>query len=239
MIHEKRQGPLTANTLSDFITTCDDNYLGELVNIRLFDPAWTSTWDQPMRDKFVKVFYHLRGHFHDFLWILGNFAPDQARKEMVLANIGEEFGGERKSHEQLYIDFAHALGVDLLAEMITPAHQLPFVSDFNQQHHAWLLARDWDHKQAAFSAYERLDNLDYPKLLSLAESFQVSEAGLIFFKVHTKVTHFEVTEIHLAGIWAQCEQTVMDGFNFIYQHQLRMWRTLTQLMENYQNETIT
>lgn len=239
MINTENLENIQKGSLKDFIHICDENYQGSLVNIKLFDNDWTASWQQGMREKFVKIFYHLRGHFHDFLWILGNFAPDQERKQMILANIQEEFGGDRQSHEQLYIDFGQSLGVDLIQEMKAPQYQLDFVINFNRQHHQWLLARDWEQKQSAFSAYERLDNLDYPRLLSLAESLGVPERGLIFFKAHAQVTHFDVTESFLHKTWADNPKKVMDGFNFIYQHQLQMWHSLTMKMEAYESEAFS
>jgi hypothetical protein len=101
------------NSLKEFVESLDLLYIEKLKQIALFDPKKSSLLSLEQKQLFCKVFYHLRGHFHDFLWVMGNFLPNEGLKQIVLTNISEEFG-MRCSHEQLYVRFAEALGVDMV-----------------------------------------------------------------------------------------------------------------------------
>ena len=233
MIANKQYSP---RSFKQFLNDTDQDYLARLTTIKLFDPSWTAQWSRASQQHFAKTFYHLRGHFHDFLWIMGNAAPDSLRKDMILANIAEEFGDNGHSHEMLYYRFAKALGInDPVREMVQQPSPYAFVEAFNQGHHAWLYDHDWVSQQAAFSAYERLDNLDYPALLRLAESFGLSAHERVFFTLHARVSHFDVTEHHLNRDWPTQPDLIIAGFDFIYRHQQHMWRQLSQIMEVYAN----
>ncbi len=105
-------------SLNNFLEQWDLDYAKSINNIPLFNPELTKLWTQQQKVRFIKVFYHSRGHFRDFLWHLGNFAPNKAAKALVLENIAEEFGGDNPSHEQLYLDFAQKHGVDLTKEIL-------------------------------------------------------------------------------------------------------------------------
>src|SRR6056297_3625328 len=107
------------HSLNDTIQALDFDYRQKISQNPLFDVNRTKHWTAEQKQFFCKVFYHLRGHFHDFLWLMGNYAPSLEAKNIFLNNIGEEFGESRRSHEQLYIDFAHSLNVDIPQEMIT------------------------------------------------------------------------------------------------------------------------
>lgn len=214
-------------SLDEFLSFLDERYQEKIATNALFDPAKTQHWSAEQRAFFCRVFYHLRGHFHDFLWLIGNYAPTVDAKTVVLNNIREEFGQPR-SHEQLYGDFAHALGVNLAQEMLSEAHYLTFAREFNRGHLRWLMNHSWHEKFSAFAAYERLDNVDYPKLLALAQSFCVGKEALLFFKVHTKVEHYGATQALLQGIWAEDAHSVVSGFTFIYDHQIKMWQGLME-----------
>jgi pyrroloquinoline quinone (PQQ) biosynthesis protein C len=218
-------------SLKEFIQKIDLAYTEKLKNISLFDSRNTSLWSQAQKQRFCKVFYHVRGHFHDFMWIVGNFLPNEELKQIVLGNISEEFG-VRRSHEELYVRFAEALGVDIIEEIKEEGHYLEFAKAFNREHKKWLLNHDWEHKMAAFSAYERLDNVDYPHLFDLAKSFELSDYELSFFRVHTVVQHFESTEEQIGKIWEKNKEKVIQAFYFIYNHQLQMWSALSDAMLN-------
>lgn len=213
--------------LDEFVTYWDNYYLEQLKEISLFNTQLTQHWSNEQKQLFAKVFYHLRGHFYEFLWLMGNYAPNLEAKEIVLKNISEEFGESRRSHEQLYFDFAKVLGVDIESEIITENGYLNFAKQFNRGHIKWLIEHSWNEKQAAFSAYERLDNVDYPYLFSLAQSFGLPDKDLVFFRAHIKVHHYEATESLLKEVWQQDSESVIKGFSFIYSHQLAMWRNLS------------
>ena len=136
-----------AQPLSEFISDCDAKYRTALTEIPLFKFGEIE-WTKEQKQQFCLVFYHLRGHFHDFLWIMGNFAPDKSSKDVVLSNISEEFGKGKNSHEQWYINFSASLGVDIIEEIITEEHYLPFARSFNKEHTNWLLKHSWNEKQS-------------------------------------------------------------------------------------------
>jgi pyrroloquinoline quinone (PQQ) biosynthesis protein C len=215
------------NNLSEFVTHWNLLYREQLQDIPLFNTALTSKWPLATKQQFVKIFYHLRGHFDKFLWLMGNFAPDFETKQIILKNIAEEFGETRRSHEQLYFDFANALAIDLKEEIITEDDYLPFAREFNHGHLVWLLKHSWNEKQAAFSAYESLDNVDYPYLLAVAESFGLAKEALIFFRAHIHVQHYEATQAVLQKIWQDDRQSITLGFDYIYNHQLTMWHNFS------------
>lgn len=224
------------NSLEEFVKNIDLLYTTKLKKIALFNPHKACLLSLDQKQKFCKVFYHLRGHFHDFLWIMGNFLPHEDLKKIVLTNISEEFG-MRCSHEQLYIRFAEALDVNILEEIKEETHYLEFAKAFNQEHRKWLLDHDWEYKMSAFSAYERLDNVDYPYLSELAKTFEISDYALSFFQVHTVVRHFESTEEQIGKIWEKNKEKVILAFYFIYNHQLQMWSSLADTVFNSQCES--
>lgn len=224
------------NGLDEFIAFLDADYREKIKMNSLFNTTKTKHWSSDQRAFFCKVFYHLRGHFHDFLWLMGNFAPSLEVKNIFLKNIGEEFGGTRRSHELLYFDFANALNVDIPKEIISEEHYLEFARAFNREHIRWLLEHSWNEKFSAFAAYERLDNVDYPQLLELANSFSLSKDALLFFKVHTKVEHYDAAEGLLKTIWDTEPQSVISGFTFIYGHQITMWQQLVKAVESLERE---
>lgn len=218
--------PNELHSLDDAIQALDIEYKEKIKQNPLFDPNKTKLWTDKQKQYFCKVFYHLRGHFHDFLWLMGNFAPSLDAKNIFLKNIGEEFGENRHSHEQLYFDFANALQVDILQELITESHYTEFARTFNKGHIKWLLQHTWNQKLSAFAAYERLDNIDYPQLFGLADSFSLSKKALLFFEVHTKVEHYDAAKNLLSQIWTDEPESIIEGFTFIYSHQAKMWEDL-------------
>lgn len=219
--------------LQKFLEDWDRQYKTAQSKVALFDPSLTSKWTDAQKIYFAKVFYHVRGHFHDFLWYMGNHAPDSEAKKMIMSNIAEEFSYSGYSHEQLYLHFANSLGADVNDEYIHEDHYLPFVREFNKGHLTWLAKHEWPYRVAAFSAYERLDNIDYIKLLELAKSLGVSRKGLVFFNVHTIVEHFETTLDELINIWNNNKRIIEESFNFIFEHQITMWENLSNAIFKY------
>ncbi len=220
-------------SLEQYLTWWDENYKKCVSQIPLFDPQKTAQWSSAQREYFVKTFYHVRGHFHSFLWFMGNIAPNKEAKQMIVQNIMEEFGENGLSHERLYYEFAKSLSVDLSNEITKHQYYLPFIQEFNRGHLEWLQNHDWAGCLSAFSAYEKLDNVDYVSLLDLAKSLDISRLGLTFFQVHVHVKHFDNTLDLLSNIWATNPEKVKNGFDFIQNHQLNMWQQLSENVFNY------
>ncbi len=218
----------TDEELNTFLMTWDKDYENRAKSIGIFNSALTQHWTKAQQAYFAKVFYHARGHFHDFLWYLGNHTDRKIVKDMVLKNIAEEMNGSARSHEQLYEDFAECVGANLEREYVEEETYLDCIKEFNKGHLKWLQSHNDDSRISAFSAYERLDNLDYVALLGLVRSLKVPPQGQLFYKIHTRVQHFETTADELKLIWNNNPQTVKNSFNFIGQHQIKMWNDLSE-----------
>jgi len=219
-----------SDTLQKFIKNWDINYKTEISRIDLFNAELTAKYSDKQKTGFVKTFYHIRGHFYKFLWLLGNQAPNKEAKKQILYNIEEEFGGDSPSHEQLYFEFSKSLGLDIADEFLSEENHLPFIKDFNLRHLEWLNKNNWLGKWFAFSAYERLDNIDYANLLDLARSFGVTGQGLMFFIVHNKADHFDRTYHGLVESWNLDQNVVKEAFSFIGKHQIAMWKALSEVV---------
>jgi pyrroloquinoline quinone (PQQ) biosynthesis protein C len=216
--------------LEIFIEEWQDWYSSEAKTVPLFNQEKTLELTQKQKDVFVRLFYHARGHFSRFLWTLGNSAPSSSYKKVVINNIKEELGAgvfNLPAHEELYANFAGALGVNILEEALSEQTYLDFLQEFNRQHVTWLLSHDWDHKWAAFSAYELLDNVDYENLFIVAKGFGLPADALTFFEVHRGGDHFEKTKWRLQEIWQRNPEAVRAGFEFIGNHQIAMWKKLS------------
>jgi len=217
-------------TLDDFLMAIDSNYQNEVNTIDLFNPNLKKKWTQEQKTLFVQLFYHARGHFYKFLWHVGTLAQDPELKKNVLHNIAEEFGEKGKSHEQMYLDFAKSLNVDLIKEIYEEKFYLNFLRDFDMNHVKLIIQSDDAGRFLLFSAYERLDNIDYTNLLKLVESLGVTDdAGLLFFIVHSHAEHFDRLYQYLDNIWKHQEkkEDVICAFEFIYGNQLTMWKQLS------------
>ena len=215
--------------LEDFLTLMDKSYKEELLEIDMFDTTKTVFWNEEQKQMFAKLFYHARGHFYKFLWCIGSRSFVRATKNKILENIQEEFGEEKKSHEQLYFDFAKVLGVSLEKEIYEEKFYLPFLREFDKNHIKWIVENDSESsKFGLFSAYERLDNIDYANLLNLVKSIGVTHpAALTFFIVHSNASHFERLHLELNEIWESDREKIVSAFRFIYVNQLNMWAQLS------------
>lgn len=218
----------TINDFSNYLQDWDRNYSYEIKKIDLFNPLLTSQWTQEQKIYFTKVFYHARGHFHDFLWVLGNFSNSKETKDIILKNISEEFNGSAQSHEQMYLNFSKSLGANIEDEIIEQTSYLPFLKEFNKEHIKWLRSHNEISGFAAFSAYEHLDNVDYTSLFELAKSLGTSNKGMIFFKVHMSANHFKTTENKLSVFWREQPEEVKNAYEFIAKHQINMWQNLSK-----------
>lgn len=216
------------SSLNDFLHSTDLNYKKSLALIPLFNPEMTGTWDKQQKKYFASIFYHLRGHFINFVWYIANFCNDEHTKTIILNNMYEELGvDQRFSHESLYERFAIACGADIHDEIINETHYLPFAREFNKTHLEWLSKHDNEERIAAFAAYERLDNLDYPCLTEMALSLQLSPHEVTFFKIHTHVHHFDSTLKLIIPIWEKNPAKIVSASEFIYSHQYKMWQALS------------
>lgn len=213
-----------APSLQEFLENWDKEYKEKISGIDLFNPKIAAQYSNKQLQYFVKIFYHSRGHFKDFLWHLGNYAPNKIHKDIILKNIEEEFNGNYPSHEQMYIDFAQQMGVDLTETIINEDYYLPEIRAFNNSHVGWLFKKPWEIKFSAFSAYERLDQTDYEALTALFPNEH------IFFKVHREAEHFDKTYNELINIWNKEPQKVGIAFEFIAKTQIRMWQDMSNAM---------
>lgn len=211
-----------------YLSKMDNDYRQQLMALDLFNPEKTAAWTPLQKTYFASVFYHIRGHFIDFMWYVSNFTTDKQIKKIILENIKEELGVDNKiSHEKLYENFAIECGVNIKEELVHQKSYLPFAKEFNKGHLCWLTQHDTEEQFAAFSAYERLDNIDYSYLLKLVSTLGLSSKALTFFKVHVYVEHFDSTLEKLLPIWKISPQKVKESLNFIYSHQYKMWRELS------------
>ncbi|KTD65195.1 hypothetical protein Lsan_0870 [Legionella santicrucis] len=218
-------------SLDQFLHQVDLKYRQFFTSIPLFNPQKTSAWDREQKKIFASVFYHLRGHFINFLWYIANFSNNELTKKIILENIHEELGmGSCFSHEMLYERFAKECGVDIHDEIVNETHYIAFAKNFNKSHLQWLSAHDEDERISAFAAYERLDNLDYPYLMKMADSIQLSQHAKTFFRIHTHVTHFDSTLSLILPIWEKTPDKIVKSFDFIYNHQQQMWNNLSNYM---------
>jgi len=213
-------------TLTGFLKKWEDDYIEATSHNPLFNLTKVSALTHGQKKFFVRAFYHARGNFYKFLWFMGSLAPSKEFKDVILANIEEEFGGSRKSHEQLYIEFAASLDVDLSEEIMFGRTNLRFIDDFNQEHISWLFHNNWDSKWSAFSAYERLDNVDYKNLYRTVSGFGLPSKSMKFFEVHRAVKHYQRASSLLEEIWERDANIVRSGFYFIGRHQAKMWWNL-------------
>ena len=220
------------DSLAYFLSQWDQVYRTRIEKIALFKPSYTATWSLTKKQQFCRLFYHVRGHFYRFLWLLGNTAPTKAAKSKIIENIQEEFGGNGLSHESLYELFARALYViDIREEYSGAPAYPPYLKRYNNGHLRWLEQQNWAGKWSTFAAYERLDNIDYHHLELLAESFGVKGRGLAFFKIHNKADHFDRIYDPLKKIWQKKSGQVKAAFDFIGEHQLAMWQWLSDTLE--------
>ncbi|KTC96069.1 iron-containing redox enzyme family protein [Legionella erythra] len=215
-------------SLQAFLAHSDSMYRASLDTIPLFDADQTQHWTRQQKQYFAATFYHLRGHFINFMWYMANFSSNEHIKLAILNNIHEEIGtGTRFSHEMLYDRFATECQVNIHEEMLSETFYLPFAREFNKKHLQWLTSHSEEERIAAFAAYERLDNLDYPLLVNLAKSLQISQQGMAFFNVHVHVTHFDSVLDLLLPLWEAEQHKVKAAFEFIYTHQRQMWSNLS------------
>lgn len=215
--------------LQDFLTAWDKDYKKEVAQIPLFTEANKSLTDG-QKILFAHLFYHARGHFDRFLWIMASMAPSADYRTVVIRNITDELGGmdpTHVSHEQLFLKFAAAIDPNFFDEVRTEKTYLPFLREFNEGHIKALLNSNWHEMWSIFAAYELLDNADYNNLYDLAVRMGMTGDALTFFEVHKDGDHFGETFELLEEAWDKGPEQVRKGFDFIGKHQLDMWTKLS------------
>lgn len=223
--------------LQKFLVDWDNNYQKKISNIDIFNYSLTKNWNKEQCQFFIKILYHIRGHFDSFLWYMGNFAPNNKTKQMILKNVHDEFGMNGLSHEQLYFQFANYFDVDLTYELIEETFYSNFAKEYIKNQLLWLRNNDWDHRLAAFAAIERLDNVDYLNLRNIAKSIGANGKALTFFNVHISADHFEgILLAAFQDLWQEKPLIAQEVFNFISDFQTSMWKNLSDEIFNYNNK---
>jgi nucleoside-diphosphate-sugar epimerase len=218
----------------DFLAAWDEDYRRGIRSIPMFAPGVAGAWSTQQRHHFIRVFFHIRGHFGEVLWALGNAVPDSRLKEIVLDNMRDELGGDGPAHERLYQELARALGCDLKTEYVEQQYYLPFARLYNDvQLHA-IATQEWRCSVVGFAAGERLDNIDYPALRTIFESFGLTSPQLVFFDTHSHAEHFAgALAEQVRAIWAGDPGVVQAAFDQVRQLQLAMWQELSDTVCHY------
>lgn len=220
------------NTLVEFLHSWESDYQKQANNVPLFAGV-VEDINRDQAKLFCRLFYHARGHFHRFLWIMASWAPKGECQGIIMRNIADELGtlGEdHEPHEQLFFRFAECIDPDIRQEVLSNEHYAPFLMAFDEGHVQALLETDWDGKWSIFSAYEFLDNTDYENLYRLAERLGIKGDALTFFDVHRGGDHFGSTFGPLEKIWMRHPGIVQKNFEFIAQHQLQMWKGISDVV---------
>ncbi len=224
--------------LTDYISTWETDYQSRQANIPLLKPEQAKGLTPTQRKYFAELFWHVRGHFAEFLWVLGSKAPDRKSKLVVVDNIADEFGARAEnhtSHEVLYNRFAASLGSNTAEYPIGDINYPVFLLEYNRDHLRFLLKNSWDVCAAAFSAYERLDNFDYGAVEEIGKMWGLDKKALEFYEVHRGGHHFREVSEDLMGTWKRDSAAVKKGFEFIGDHQLGMWNNLSNAVFNYKS----
>lgn len=211
-----------------FLLQWDECYQAILQKNPLFQTNKTAAWSMEQKKLLVGYLYHIRGHFHDLLWEMGNSAPTAKFKEMIIDNIRDEFGGNGLSHEKLYYLFAEHFNLDLRLELLDNHYYADFIKNCQDTVLRWFKDANWNYKLSAFVAIERLDNIDYANLLGLARSLdQLTPREEAFFLIHINAAHFsDEMKKELLKIWMTNRSTVEEGFAMVSQLYTSIWQTL-------------
>jgi pyrroloquinoline quinone (PQQ) biosynthesis protein C len=212
-------------TLQHYIETWATKYSRQISKQPLFDPRFARNLGLSQIQAFIKYEYHIRGNFFTFLWFIGSLAPDIRYKKVVMGNIQDEFGS-LISHEQWYLTFAEAHGVDLSSEITEQTYNIDFIKTYNRTHIEYIIKSDFDLAWAIFCAYEKLDNVDYPTLQQFAKNIGTKPKALTFFRIHCNASHYDNTSTLLEEIWTKNPELVMKAFDIVASHQLKMWKNL-------------
>ena len=117
-------------SLEEYLSQWDAAHKKAHQTIPLFNPERTRNLSAKQKKYFVEIFYHAICHSYKFLCALGNKAPPEY-KGIIVQNIAEEFGGDSRSHEQLYQMFAASLSVELLTEFTEENNYPGFLQNYS------------------------------------------------------------------------------------------------------------
>lgn len=223
-----REPSLVQSDFNDFLTAWDTRYQSVVQQNSLFHAHTTAQWSSEQKKRLVGYLYHIRGHFHQLLWEMGNTAPTASFKEMIIDNIRDEFGENGLSHEVLYYLFARHFGVDLRLELLDGHYYADFIRRYHDTLLRWFKLAEWEAKLSAFAAIERLDNIDYTYLLGLATSLDtLNPRETAFFYIHMNVVHFsDKMKDALVTIWSKNRGIVEESFEIVLTVQTAMWQSL-------------
>ncbi len=231
-VREVRAREIQCQELEVFLSSWSEEYRTQAQKVRLFtaDSAEVRGWSACQKKMFAGLFYHARGHFHQFLWHLANQGSHEQRA-VLFENIRDELGVAPYSpHEILYARFASEFGINIQAEIFGESERwdLHFLRGFNEGHLRFIFTHEQDANWALFSAYELLDNVDYVNLLNLARAMGANDPKTLeFFEVHVRSDHHAQTQKLLRDVWIHNSEAVREAFEFIAKHQLSMWQGIS------------
>ena len=211
--------------LQAYIEGWANRYQNEVQKIDLFKRDRVELWRENDKKLFLGVFYHLRGHFAEFLWHMGSFAPNKKTKQLILGNIEDEFNLNGFSHEELYLRFASSFNIDLTYELIDEKFYRPFAREYIKGQLRWLRMNDWDSRLSAFAAIEFLDNVDYINFKEVAIWMGAEKNALTFFNVHIYADHFEsILNSEFILLWKENSDLIKKVFEFVLEYQISMFK---------------
>jgi pyrroloquinoline quinone (PQQ) biosynthesis protein C len=222
------------NNLTTFIHQWKQNYQTKIDQIPLF--KLQRVLSDIEIEKFVRYFYHIRGHFNQLLFVFADTLPKEINGQSVRGSISENMEGELglkaglDTHNNYYYNFATSLGFgDLrITEEVEEKSYLDWIKKYNTEHRRFCYANTYATSFGAMYAYEILDNIDYTILFNLVTQ-NISECDKKFFEVHKYVGHDTMVEKDLDTILSADPENwleVQKGFDFIGHHQLQMWNNL-------------
>lgn len=218
--------------LEEFVKDWTKDFQRKTNNIKLFNPE--TKFSEEQKKKFASFFWHVRGHFPDTLFTISAKVPYYMRK-IILDNIADELGTlntEHKSHEHLYQVFSKEVGEDTSEYVFTHKNYLKFIKDYIDELNAKFVNSNSDECISMFTAYELLDEIDYVKCYQLVKKWELSKKGLEFWRVHAEGNHYTELKDTLNNIYSSNIKAVEDGFRFISNHQINMWKNLSKIIFN-------
>ena len=182
--------------------------------------------------KFAEYFYFIRYDFCRLNFIVGERCCHNEFLWSGLAkNLIEELGGKNGiSHNQLYRNFLTCAGIASEQELKEP----DFAARFNQSWETFCRTSSVAEALSAIAIYEIFDKPDYKLLLNVMKNAGIPKQGLIFFQVHSAAEHFEMFEDIISWLMIQDggEKAFINGRNFVFETQKRMWLDLLESLSN-------
>jgi hypothetical protein len=237
---------------SGFLDAWCQGYVELLDSVELFDEKIKLT--EAQQRAYALYFQHFRGHFFDTVIIpmfrIAKHAamPDSVRQRVVNGLLGplhDELGlsgHDAQVHDQLYANFATALGVDADAARWRTECYPECIRSYNESLHLLFIrciASGWPNVIQALTVYlflERIDEHDYKTQLRFAERFSLireleadkRSKALEFFSVHADITdsHFAAMPGILEDLWSAHQNQIKDAAFFLMRIHHRMYEGL-------------